>query len=156
MACDSAEGQYQCGRNSDCRSSRAANNFADDAFVDEKCGEGRSFLANNLSEWAYFSVMTVHPGGAMGGQTLNPYGMQFIRWLQRREWCVNCSEFRSSSSRLRDFRLYSFSFKCQLSGGPEADHRRLSRTGVVPISIDLDTTGPMAVQWPMSSFCSML
>ncbi len=124
------------------------NNFADDAFITERLrGNGAIILGKaNLSEWAYFFCDDCPSGySAMGGQTLNPYG--------RFEFNTGGSSAGSGAAMAANYAAAAVG--SETSGsilspssanslvGLKPTTGSLSRTGVVPISASLDTTGPM-------------
>ena len=125
------------------------NNFADDAFIVEKLLEKGAVILGkaNLSEWAYFFCDNCPSGwSAMGGQTLNPYG--------RLQFNTGGSSAGSGASIAANYAAAAIG--SETSGsilspasanslvGLKPTTGSLSRTGVVPISNSLDTTGPMA------------
>ena len=100
----------------------------------------------NLSEWAYFFCDDCPSGySAMGGQTLNPYG--------RFEFGTGGSSSGSGASTAANYATVAVG--SETSGsilspssanslvGLKPTTGSISRTGVVPISATLDTTGPM-------------
>ena len=126
-----------------------AENFAADAFVTQRLkANGVVILGKaNLSEWAYF-FCTGCPSGysALGGQTLNPYG--------RLKFTTGGSSAGSGAAIAGGFAVAAVG--SETSGsilspssanslvGLKPTTGSLSRSGVVPISSTLDTTGPMA------------
>jgi len=126
-----------------------AENFAADAFVTQRLkANGVVILGKaNLSEWAYF-FCTGCPSGysALGGQTLNPYG--------RLKFTTGGSSAGSGAAIAGGFAIAAVG--SETSGsilspssanslvGLKPTTGSLSRSGVVPISSTLDTTGPMA------------
>lgn len=125
------------------------NNFADDAFVTERLKEKGAIILGkaNLSEWAYFFCDDCPSGySAMGGQTLNPYG--------RFQFNTGGSSAGSGATIAANYAV--FAVGSETSGsilspssanslvGLKPTTGSLSRSGVVPISASLDTTGPMA------------
>lgn len=125
------------------------NNLTSDAFVvDQLQAKGAIILGKaNLSEWAYFFCTSCPSGySAMGGQTLNPYG----RFL----FGTGGSSAGSGASVAANYATVAIG--SETSGsilspasanslvGLKPTTGSLSRTGVVPISATLDTTGPMA------------
>lgn len=124
------------------------NNFADDAFITERLRENGAIILGkaNLSEWAYFFCDDCPSGySAMGGQTLNPYG--------RFEFNTGGSSAGSGAAMAANYAAAAVG--SETSGsilspssanslvGLKPTTGSLSRTGVVPISASLDTTGPM-------------
>ena len=126
-----------------------ANNEADDAFVTERMLERGVIVLGkaNLSEWAYFFCGDCPSGwSAMGGQTLNPYGRLVFGTggssagsgaAIAAEYAVAAVGSETSGSILSPASANSLVGLKPTTGS-------LSRSGVVPISATLDTTGPMA------------
>ena len=124
-------------------------NYTDNAFIAERLLEKGAIIIGkaNLSEWAYFFCNDCPSGySAMGGQTLNPYG--------RFEFGAGGSSAGSGASTAANYATVAVG--SETSGsilspasanslvGLKPTTGSLSRTGVVPISASLDTTGPMA------------
>jgi amidase len=124
------------------------NNFAGNAFITERLlAKGAIILGKaNLSEWAYFFCNDCPSGwSAMGGQTLNPYG--------RLQFGTGGSSSGSGASMAANYAALAIG--SETSGsilspssanslvGLKPTTGSLSRSGVVPISATLDTTGPM-------------
>ena len=125
-----------------------AENHAANAFItDRLLSNGAIILGKaNLSEWAYF-FCTGCPSGysAMGGQTLNPYGRKLF----------GTGGSSSGSGAAMAANLATVAVGSETSGsilspasanssvGLKPTTGSLSRTGVVPISATLDTTGPI-------------
>ena len=124
-------------------------NFVDNAFVTERLLEKGAVILGkaNLSEWAYFFCGSCPSGySAMGGQTLNPYG--------RFEFGTGGSSSGSGASIAANYAAAAIG--SETSGsilspasanslvGLKPTTGSISRSGVVPISSSLDTTGPMA------------
>lgn len=124
------------------------NNRTANAFITERLLEKGAIVLGkaNLSEWAYFFCNDCPSGySAMGGQTLNPYG--------RFEFGTGGSSAGSGASVAANYA--SVAVGSETSGsilspssanslvGLKPTTGSLSRTGVVPISASLDTTGPM-------------
>lgn len=125
-----------------------AENHAGNAFItDRLMANGAIILGKaNLSEWAYF-FCTGCPSGysAMGGQTLNPYGRKLF----------GTGGSSSGSGAAMAANLATVAVGSETSGsilspasanssvGLKPTTGSLSRTGVVPISATLDTTGPI-------------
>ncbi len=126
-----------------------ANNEADDAFITERMLERGAIVLGkaNLSEWAYFFCGDCPSGwSAMGGQTLNPYGRLVFGTggsssgsgaAIAAEYAVAAVGSETSGSILSPASANSLV-------GLKPSTGSLSRSGVVPISATLDTTGPMA------------
>jgi len=126
-----------------------AENYARDAFVTQRLkANGVVILGKaNLSEWAYF-FCTGCPSGysALGGQTLNPYG--------RLKFNTGGSSAGSGAAIAGNYALAAVGSETAGSilspssanslVGLKPTTGSLSRSGVVPISSTLDTTGPMA------------
>ncbi|MCG8415743.1 MAG: hypothetical protein MI746_16130 [Pseudomonadales bacterium] len=124
------------------------NNFTNDAFITERLKEKGAIILGkaNLSEWAYFFCDDCPSGySAMGGQTLNPYG--------RLEFNTGGSSAGSGATIAANYAVVAVG--SETSGsilspssanslvGLKPTTGSLSRSGVVPISASLDTTGPM-------------
>ena len=124
------------------------NNIADDSFVVKKLKESGAVILGktNLSEWAYYFCIGCPLGySAIGGQTLNPYG--------RKEFESGGSS--SGSGAAISANLSSVSLGSETSGsilspsslnsivGLKPTIGLVSRTGIIPISNTLDTSGPM-------------
>ncbi|MDD9895876.1 MAG: amidase family protein [Gammaproteobacteria bacterium] len=124
------------------------NNHADNAFIADRLLERGAVILGkaNLSEWAYFFCDDCPSGySAMGGQTLNPYG--------RFEFGTGGSSSGSGASTAANYATVAVG--SETSGsilspssanslvGLKPTTGSISRTGVVPISATLDTTGPM-------------
>ena len=124
------------------------NNIADDSFVVKKLKESGAVILGktNLSEWAYYFCVGCPLGySATGGQTLNPYG--------RKEFESGGSS--SGSGAAISANLSSVSLGSETSGsilspsslnsivGLKPTIGLVSRTGIIPISNTLDTSGPM-------------
>ncbi len=126
-----------------------AENNAADAFVTRRLLERGAVILGkaNLSEWAYFFCRDCPSGwSAMGGQTLNPYGRLAFGTggsssgsgaAAAAEYAVAAVGSETSGSILSPASANSLVGLKPTTGS-------LSRTGVVPISASLDTTGPIA------------
>lgn len=125
-----------------------ADNYSDDAFITQRLlASGAVILGKtNLSEWAYFFCDDCPSGwSAVGGQTLNPYG-RFV---------FGTGGSSSGSAAAVAANLAVVTVGSETSGSilsPASRHSavgfkpttgRLSRSGVIPISATLDTTGPI-------------
>ena len=126
-----------------------AGNETEDAFITNRLlARGAIVLGKaNLSEWAYFFCRDCPSGwSAMGGQTLNPYG--------RLAFGTGGSSAGSGAATAADYAVAAVG--SETSGsilspasanslvGLKPTTGSLSRSGVVPISGSLDTTGPIA------------
>ncbi len=125
-----------------------AKNVTADAFITQRIkAKGGIILGKtNLSEWANY-LCTDCPNGysAMGGQTLNPYGLRIFD--------TGGSSSGSGSTMAANYA--SASVGTETSGSilsPSSAHSlaglktttgMLSRSGIVPISGTFDTPGPM-------------
>lgn len=125
-----------------------ANNITADAFITKRIkAKGGIILGKtNLSEWANY-LCTDCPNGysAMGGQTLNPYGLRIFD--------TGGSSSGSGSAMAANYAAASVG--TETSGSilsPSSAHSLaglkpttglLSRNGIVPISSTFDTPGPM-------------
>lgn len=124
------------------------DNFTGNAFIVERLlAQGAVILGKaNLSEWAYFFCDDCPSGwSAVGGQTLNPYG----------RFAFGTGGSSSGSAAAVAANLATVTVGSETSGSilsPASRHSavgfkpttgRLSRSGVIPISSTLDTTGPI-------------
>jgi len=124
-------------------------NEVDDAFVTARIRASGGIILGkaNLSEWAYFFCQGCPLGySAMGGQTFNPYGRKVIESggsssgsavAVAANLAVVAVGSETSGSILSPSSLNSVV-------GLKPTTGLISRTGVVPISSTLDTTGPIA------------
>ena len=124
------------------------DNFADDAFIVTKLKSNDALILGkaNLSEWAYF-FCGVCPSGysAVGGQSLNPYG--------RRVFDTGGSSSGSGVAVAANFCAAAIGSETAGSILSPASQNSVvglkptiglvSRSGIVPISSTLDTSGPM-------------
>lgn len=124
------------------------NNKTGDAFLTKQLkSKGALILGKaNLSEWAYFFCGDCPSGySAVGGQTLNPYGRRIID--------TGGSSSGSGVSVSANFAAAAIGSETSGSILSPASSNSIvglkptiglvSRSGVVPISSTLDTTGPM-------------
>ncbi len=124
------------------------SNYTASAFLTEKLEVNGAIILGkaNMSEWAYFFCNDCPSGySAMGGQTLNPYG----RFL------FGTGGSSSGSGAAGAANLASLTIGSETSGsilspasansmvGYKPTTGLVSRSGVVPISSTLDTTGPI-------------
>ena len=124
------------------------SNHTASAFLTEKLEANGAIILGkaNMSEWAYFFCNDCPSGySAMGGQTLNPYG----RFL------FGTGGSSSGSGAAGAANLASLTIGSETSGsilspasansmvGYKPTTGLVSRSGVVPISSTLDTTGPI-------------
>ena len=124
------------------------NQTADDAFVVKQLkSKGALILGKvNMSEWAYYFCSGCPVGySAMGGQTLNPYG--------RKQFETGGSSSGSGVSIAVNYAVAALG--SETSGsilspsgknslvGLKPTIGAVSRSGIVPISSTLDTSGPM-------------
>ena len=124
------------------------HNFTANAFITDRLMENGAIILGkaNLSEWAYFFCEDCPSGySAMGGQTLNPYG--------RFEFGTGGSSSGSGAATAANFATVAVG--SETSGsilspasanslvGLKPTTGSLSRSGVVPISAPLATTGPI-------------
>lgn len=125
-----------------------AANFTRNAFVTQRLIDNGAVILgkSNLSEWAYFFCDDCPSGySAIGGQTLNPYG--------RKTFGTGGSSSGSGAAAAAN--LATVTVGSETSGsilspasanslvGFKPTTGSLSRTGVVPLSATLDTTGPI-------------
>ena len=123
-------------------------NNAKDAFIVEKLKSNGAIILGkvNLSEWANYLCLECPNGySAIGGQTLNPYGIKKID--------TGGSSAGSGSSMAANYAAAAVG--SETSGSilsPSSQHSivglkpttgLLSRSGIVPISSTFDTPGPM-------------
>ena len=124
------------------------DNFADDAFIVTKLKSNDALILGkaNLSEWAYFFCGDCPSGySAVGGQTLNPYG--------RRVFDTGGSSSGSGVAVAANFCAAAIGSETAGSILSPASQNSVvglkptiglvSRSGIVPISSTLDTSGPM-------------
>ena len=124
------------------------SNHTASAFLTEKLEANGAIILGkaNMSEWAYFFCNDCPSGySAMGGQTLNPYG----RFL------FGTGGSSSGSGAAGAANMASLTIGSETSGsilspasansmvGYKPTTGLVSRSGVVPISSTLDTTGPI-------------
>ncbi|RZV61286.1 MAG: amidase, partial [Flavobacteriaceae bacterium] len=124
------------------------DNFTQDAFIVERLKENGALILGktNLSEWAYFFCGDCPSGySAVGGQTLNPYGRRIIDTggsssgsgvAVAANFCAAAIGSETSGSILSPSSQNSIV-------GLKPTVGLISRSGIVPISSTLDTTGPM-------------
>ena len=123
-------------------------NFTSDSYVAKKLKENGALILGktNLSEWAYYFCSGCPLGySAIGGQTLNPYGRKIFE----------SGGSSSGSGAAIAANLSSVSLGSETSGsilspsslnsivGLKPTIGLVSRSGIVPISNTLDTSGPM-------------
>ncbi len=124
------------------------NKTTEDAFIVERLKQNGALILGkvNLSEWAYFFCSGCPLGySAIGGQTLNPYG--------RGEFETGGSSAGSGVSVAVNYAVAAVGTETSGSITSPASLNSVvglkptigvfSRTGIVPISITLDTPGPM-------------
>ena len=124
------------------------NNTSKNAFVVDKLKENGALILGktNLSEWAYYFCNNCPSGySALGGQTLNPYGRKIF----------DSGGSSSGSGVAISANFSSVSLGSETSGsilspssassivGLKPTVGIVSRSGIVPISSTLDTSGPM-------------
>lgn len=124
------------------------HNYSPDAFIVTRLQTAGAVILGktNLSEWAYFFCDECPSGwSAVGGQTLNPYG----------RLSIGTGGSSSGSGAAAAANLAVVTVGSETSGSilsPASRHAavgfkpttgRLSRSGVIPISPTLDTTGPI-------------
>ena len=125
------------------------NNLTSDAFIVDRLQEKGAVILGktNLSEWANYLCKACPNGySAVGGQTLNPYGI--------REFDTGGSSAGSGAAIAANYAAAALG--SETSGSilsPSSTHALvglkptvglLSRDGIVPISSTYDTPGPMA------------
>ena len=124
------------------------DNISSNAFVVNKLEENGALILGktNLSEWAYYFCNNCPSGySALGGQTLNPYG--------RKKFDSGGSSSGSGAAISANFSTVSLG--SETSGsilspssansivGLKPTIGLVSRSGIIPISNTLDTSGPM-------------
>ncbi len=123
-------------------------NYAKNAFIVDRLKKNGAIILGkvNLSEWANYLCLECPNGySAIGGQTLNPYGIKMID--------TGGSSAGSGSSMAANYAAAAVG--TETSGSilsPSSQHSLvglkpttglLSRSGIVPISSTFDTPGPM-------------
>ena len=124
------------------------NNIAEDSFVVKKLKESGAIVLGktNLSEWAYYFCVGCPLGySAMGGQTLNPYGRKVFESGGSSSGSGVAISANFSSVSLGSETSGSILSPSSLNSivGLKPTIGLVSRTGIVPISSTLDTSGPM-------------
>ena len=124
------------------------DNNADDAYVVKKLkADGAIILGKtNLSEWAYYFCNDCPLGySAVGGQTLNPYGRKKFESGGSSSGSGVAISSNFSSVALGSETSGSILSPASLNSivGLKPTIGLVSRTGIVPISSTLDTSGPM-------------
>ena len=124
------------------------NNIAEDSFVVKKLKESGAIILGktNLSEWAYYFCISCPLGySAMGGQTLNPYGRKVFESGGSSSGSGVAISANFSSVSLGSETSGSILSPSSLNSivGLKPTIGLVSRTGIVPISSTLDTSGPM-------------
>ena len=124
------------------------DNHSDNAFITDRLFENDAVILGkaNLSEWAYFFCSACPSGySALGGQTLNPYG--------RKQFGSGGSSSGSAAAVAANLAVVAVG--SETSGsilspasansavGLKPTTGSLSRSGLVPISATLDTSGPI-------------
>ena len=124
------------------------NNYTINSYVANKLEENGALILGktNLSEWAYYFCSGCPLGySAIGGQTLNPYGRKIFE----------SGGSSSGSGAAITANLSTVSLGSETSGsilspsslnsivGLKPTIGLVSRSGIVPISNSLDTSGPM-------------
>ncbi len=125
-----------------------ANNTTTDAFITDRIkAKGGIILGKtNLSEWANYLCLDCPNGySAMGGQTLNPYGLRIFDTggsssgsgsAMAANYAAAAVGTETSGSILSPASAHSLA-------GLKPTTGLLSRSGIVPISGTFDTPGPM-------------
>ncbi len=124
------------------------NNNAEDAFIVKRLKANGAIILGkaNLSEWAYFFCGECPSGySAVGGQTLNPYGRKIIDTggsssgsgvAVAANFCAAAIGSETAGSILSPASQNA-------TVGLKPTVGLLSRSGIVPISSTLDTSGPI-------------
>ena len=123
-------------------------NNAEDAYVVKKIKENGAIILGktNLSEWAYYFCNGCPLGySAIGGQTLNPYGRKKFESGGSSSGSGVAITSNFSSVALGSETSGSILSPSSLNSivGLKPTIGLVSRTGIVPISSTLDTSGPM-------------
>ena len=123
-------------------------NNAEDAYVVKKLKENGAIILGktNLSEWAYYFCNNCPLGySAIGGQTLNPYGRKKFESGGSSSGSGAAISSNFSSVALGSETSGSILSPASLNSivGLKPTIGLVSRTGIVPISSTLDTSGPM-------------
>ena len=123
-------------------------NNAEDAYVVKKLKENGAIILGktNLSEWAYYFCNGCPLGySAIGGQTLNPYGRKKFESGGSSSGSGVAITSNFSSVALGSETSGSILSPSSLNSivGLKPTIGLVSRTGIVPISSTLDTSGPM-------------
>jgi len=124
------------------------DNNAEDAYVVKKLKENGAIILGktNLSEWAYYFCNNCPLGySAIGGQTLNPYGRKKFESGGSSSGSGAAISSNFSSVALGSETSGSILSPASLNSivGLKPTIGLVSRTGIVPISSTLDTSGPM-------------
>ncbi|MDC0210199.1 amidase family protein [Flavobacteriaceae bacterium] len=124
------------------------DNISEDSFVVKKLKESGAIVLGktNLSEWAYYFCIGCPLGySAMGGQTLNPYGRKVFESGGSSSGSGVAISANFSSVSLGSETSGSILSPSSLNSivGLKPTIGLVSRTGIVPISSTLDTSGPM-------------
>ncbi|MGY8948491.1 MAG: amidase family protein [Flavobacteriales bacterium] len=124
------------------------DNNAEDAYVVKKLKENGAIILGktNLSEWAYYFCNNCPLGySAIGGQTLNPYGRKKFESGGSSSGSGVAISSNFSSVSLGSETSGSILSPASLNSivGLKPTIGLVSRTGIVPISSTLDTSGPM-------------
>ncbi len=124
------------------------DNISEDSFVVKKLKESGAIILGktNLSEWAYYFCNECPLGySAIGGQTLNPYGRKVFESGGSSSGSGVAISANLSSVALGSETSGSILSPSSLNSivGLKPTIGLVSRTGIVPISSTLDTSGPM-------------
>ena len=124
------------------------DNISEDSFVVKKLKESGAIVLGktNLSEWAYYFCIGCPLGySAIGGQTLNPYGRKVFESGGSSSGSGVAISANFSSVSLGSETSGSILSPSSLNSivGLKPTIGLVSRTGIVPISSTLDTSGPM-------------
>ena len=124
------------------------DNNAEDAYVVKKLKENGAIILGktNLSEWAYYFCNNCPLGySAIGGQTLNPYGRKKFESGGSSSGSGVAVSANFSSVALGSETSGSILSPSSLNSivGLKPTIGLVSRTGIIPISSTLDTSGPM-------------
>ena len=126
----------------------AENNTKNNAFIVDQLLENDALILGklNLSEWAYFFCSGCPLGySAIGGQTLNPYGRKIFETGGSSAGSGVATAVNFAVATVGTETSGSITSPSSLNSivGLKPTVGLLSRSGIVPISSTLDTSGPM-------------
>jgi amidase len=126
----------------------AENNTENNAFIVDQLLENDALILGklNLSEWAYFFCSGCPLGySAIGGQTLNPYGRKIFETggSSAGSGVATAANFAVATVGTETSGSITSPSSLNSVVGLKPTVGLLSRSGIVPISSTLDTSGPM-------------